>query len=282
MKKGTPSLVFCSLACAFFLPSFALADSETEPDQTIPLPILTYHYVESLEDATRRAAALITSPVVFEKQLLALQERGYQTVFVRDIPSRLVSPLRSFPAIALTFDDGYEDFYWNVLPLLRKYRMKTTLYVVPGFIGKTGYLSEEELRAINDTGLVEIGAHTLHHKNLPRLSTAAATQEIRGGKEELEQKFGITVSSFAYPFGAHTPRIEKIVEGAGFTAAVTTDRGWDQSPSRLYTLRRIPGLVFLGSRKWKAIGEPAAPSVTSSASSTASPSARPNHRRSTR
>ncbi|MFH0851366.1 MAG: polysaccharide deacetylase family protein, partial [Candidatus Peregrinibacteria bacterium] len=173
MKNNRSStLLLCGMAgmSAVLFPLFSYAQTEP-PERTITLPILMYHYVESLEGATKRSAALITSPVIFEKQLLALQERSYKTIFVSEIPGRLVSPLRSSPAIALTFDDGYEDFYANVLPLLKKYRAKATLYVVTEFIGKRGYLTQEEMKEIAASGLVSIGAHTLHHLNLPRLSS---------------------------------------------------------------------------------------------------------------
>ncbi|MDO8469367.1 MAG: polysaccharide deacetylase family protein [Candidatus Peribacter sp.] len=244
------------------------------------LPTLTYHYVESAQRASKRSVALITSPVIFEKQLLALQERGYKTIFVSAVPGHLVSSLHPSPAIALTFDDGYQDFYVNVFPLLKKYQAKATLYVVPAFIGKQGYLTQEELKDIVASGLVEIGAHTLHHKNLVRLSSTAAQKEIAGSKEELERDFGVTVTSFAYPFGAHTPRIEALVGEAGFTTAVTTQRGWDQSPESLLILKRIPGLAFVGTRKWKAIGDTAKePSPATATSSSSSAAGKPLHRR---
>ena len=256
MKKVTPVLLLCGIACAFVVPSMPLTHGQSQsPGQTITLPILTYHYIESAQWATKRSAALITSPVIFEKQLLALQERNYRTIFVSDIPGRFASSLHASSAIVLTFDDGYEDFFVNVLPLLKKYQMKATLYVVPGFIDTQGYLTQEELKKIIASGLVEIGTHTLHHKNLTRLSTEVAKMEITGSKAALERDFGVTATSFAYPFGNHTQQIEAIVQEAGFTTAVSTDRGWGQSPQALLTLKRIPGLAFVGTRKWRAIGE---------------------------
>jgi len=236
--------------------------------------------VESARQASKQSVALITAPAIFEKQLLALQERGYKTIGVSDVPKYLVSSGHPSSAIALTFDDGYEDFYANVFPLLKKYQAKATLYVVSAFIGKQGYLTKEELNEIIASGLVEIGAHTLHHKNLTRLSSASAQKEIVGSKEELERDFGVTVTSFAYPFGAHSPRIEALIGEAGFTTAVTTKRGWEQSPDSLLVLKRVPGLMFVGARKWKAIGDAAKEPVhVTSSSSSSSAVQKPRHRR---
>lgn len=238
------------------------------------LPILTYHYVEIVQNKMdRRRCTLDIAPAVFEKQLKALHDRGYESIFVRGIP-RLLSgvtllsrtaqssatpniliPNPKSPIVALTFDDGYEDFFTDAFPLLKKYGMKATLYVVPDFIGRPGYLSAAELTDVIASGLVEIGAHTVHHKNLTALSLAAAKEEIEMSKRTLEQDYGVTVETFAYPYGKHTPKVEALVGQAGFSAAVTTERGFLQSSDHLLTLKRIPAGSFLGSRKWRVIGE---------------------------
>lgn len=242
---------------------------------TITLPILTYHYVEPVQGMTRRGATLTVTPAVFEHQLQALQGRGYETIFVKDIPSIFSRvPSSSFSnsqytnphlstvalakveptSIALTFDDGYEDFALFVLPLLRQYRMKATFYVVTDFVGKQGYVTAEELQEIIASGLVEIGAHTVHHKNLLNISLTLARDEIEGSKHALEQDYGLSVQTFAYPYGKHSPRIDALVQDAGFSAAVTTERGYDLHPQQLFALKRIPAEAFVGNRKWRAIG----------------------------
>jgi peptidoglycan/xylan/chitin deacetylase (PgdA/CDA1 family) len=252
------------------------------PEQPVTLPILTYHYVETAQGKSGKRGILVITPQIFEKQLEALRERGYETIFVREIPAMLSSPLSH--RIAITFDDGYEDFYTNVLPLLKENDMKATLYVVTDFIGRPGYLTASELEDIIASELVEIGAHTAHHKNLTPLSSAKAQEEIEGSKRTLEQDYGLTVETFAYPYGKHSARVEAMVEGAGFTAAVTTERGFAQSPTHLFALKRIPAGAFTGSRKWKAIGDVSVmptvppPSPKSSSSASSAPT-RPPHLR---
>jgi peptidoglycan/xylan/chitin deacetylase (PgdA/CDA1 family) len=237
--------------------SSSVSSASSAPSHTsqtsVSLPILTYHYVESAKGATKRGAALTIIPTVFERQLQAIQERKYRSVFIREIPSSLLQTSEE-KLIALTFDDGYEDFYVNVLPLLKKYHMNATLYIITDFIGKPGYVTAEELKQIIASGLVEIGAHTVHHKNLRSISLKRAQDEIETSKRTLEQNFGITVQSFAYPFGKHSPKIDALVQQAGFTAAVTTERGYVQNPQQLFDLKRVPAGAFVGSRKWRAIG----------------------------
>ncbi|MFH0770918.1 MAG: polysaccharide deacetylase family protein [Candidatus Peregrinibacteria bacterium] len=218
-----------------------------------PIPILTYHYIAPVPAG--KSFGLSIPPPIFEKQLKALQSRGYRSFFVRDIPSFLHDPA-TLPskAIVLTFDDGFRDFFLYALPLLKKYSVRATLYLVPGFLDTPGYLTTDQVRTILKSRLVEVGAHTMHHTNLTEIPLGEAKREITESKEWLEDTFGITVSTFAYPFGAHSPAIVAVVNKAGFSAAVSTDPGWMQSEHELFSLKRIRAGAFLGSRKWSVIG----------------------------
>src|SRR6266446_1587586 len=62
-------------------------------------------------------------------------------------------------SVAITFDDGYRDNLTVALPLLEKFGLPMTLFVAAGFVGREGYLLEEELREISRHPLVTIGAH---------------------------------------------------------------------------------------------------------------------------
>jgi peptidoglycan/xylan/chitin deacetylase (PgdA/CDA1 family) len=195
-------------------------------------------------------------PYVCEWQIKELCAREYMSYFVREIPLLLDGTL--VPAskrIVLTFDDGYEDFYTEVFPLLQKYQVKATLFVINDFLGKPGYLTGEQVKEIAASGLVEIGAHTMHHQNLTYLSLKDAEAEIEQSKEGLEALLATPVQSFAYPYGRYSRRIVPLVRDAGFTAAVGTDFGYWQSPENLFTLKRIHARAFTGRERWFVIGD---------------------------
>lgn len=80
-------------------------------------------------------------------------------------------------------------------------------------------LSPEELIAIEDGGLVEIGAHSVTHPVLSALPAAAQRDEITRCKFQLEDLLGHTVSDFCYPHGAYTAETVALVKSAGFTSA---------------------------------------------------------------
>lgn len=92
-------------------------------------------------------------------------------------------------------------------------------------------------------GLVEFGAHTVHHPILASLTDIEAEREITVGKEELEALLEESVSLFAYPNGKqhvdYLPKHVGMVKNAGFRAAVSTDWGACSRTSDLFQLPRF-------------------------------------------
>lgn len=215
-------------------------------EEKIRLPIIMYHYVEYVKDVgdfIRKR--LDINPNVFEQQLKSLKDDGYHTYFVKEVPDILAGNIYLSPkSIILTFDDGYEDFYYDVFPLLKKYQMKATIYIVFDFIGRRGFLNESEIREVLGSGLVELGSHTLDHYSLKNLSSAVAKEQIFASKEKLENLFGVKVETFAYPYGAFSKETVELVKEAGYKAALAVIQGVFQSDENLLYLSRIrPGAL---------------------------------------
>lgn len=84
-------------------------------------------------------------------------------------------------------------------------------------------LTPEELVAVEDGGLVDIGAHSVTHPVLPALSAAAQENEIRSCKSRLEAILGHPVSSFCYPHGAYSAETVALVKSAAFATACTVE-----------------------------------------------------------
>ncbi len=214
----------------------------------IKIPIITYHYVENLkdpEDTKRRS--LTTSPYVLEQELQTLNKAGYSTHFVREIPRILYDKVPySTKSAFLTFDDGYENFYSIVLPLLRKYNAKGTLFVINNYVGREGFVTQRQLEEIRDSGLVEIAAHTMDHAYLKDAPKSYALQEMAESKKDLEKRLGIAVFSIAYPYGAFTAETAELAKQVPFAVAVSVIPGVMQSKDNLYYLSRIRSGVVGG------------------------------------
>jgi peptidoglycan/xylan/chitin deacetylase (PgdA/CDA1 family) len=187
------------------------------------VPILMYHYIRSVDEAADPLGfRLSVTAEGFAEQLAYLNENGYTPVTMGELARCLRAEAECPPKlVVLTFDDGYEDAFSAALPLLRQYGFAGTFYVVPNFVGRPGYLSWEQVRALHEAGM-EIGSHTMNHPDLSGLSLEAAQAEIVESRRVLEEQIGAPVLSFSYPAGSYTPEIAALVRDAGYSNAVTT------------------------------------------------------------
>jgi peptidoglycan/xylan/chitin deacetylase (PgdA/CDA1 family) len=89
---------------------------------------------------------------------------------------------------------------------------------------------------------VEIGAHTVHHIALQGFSEKQAVAEIGQSRIQLEQKLGINITAFAYPYGSFDINALQVVKQAGFRTAVSTITGTEVDNSMRFLVHRIrPG-----------------------------------------
>jgi peptidoglycan/xylan/chitin deacetylase (PgdA/CDA1 family) len=207
-----------------------------------------YHYVEYVKDQNDiNRKKLSVSPVLFESHLKQLRQARYDTYFVRDIPDILNGTIDySTQSAVLTFDDGYDDFYTNVFPLLKKYHVRATVYVITNFVGRKGFLTEKQIRELIDSGIVEVGSHTLDHLYLKKTSLVVAKRQIEESKKYFLQTYGLSVRTFAYPYGAFNEDTIQQVKDAGYTAAVSVISSEQQSTDTLFILGRVRPELFPG------------------------------------
>ena len=215
--------------------------------------ILMYHMI-SRPVRGARYNSMRVSPENFEYQLKWLKDHGFEFLTMADIAKGVPRER----VVVLTFDDGFEDNYTAAFPLLKKYGARATLYLVAerddgrdwsaqkkahhnsGELLREAKLSDEQVREMVNSGVFELGAHTMTHVNLSKASLEEKRSEIIGSKTALENQFGAAVTSFAYPFGIWDQQDRDVVEEGGFISAVTTDRGVTSYPYKdALELKRI-------------------------------------------
>jgi peptidoglycan/xylan/chitin deacetylase (PgdA/CDA1 family) len=101
-------------------------------------------------------------------------------------------------------------------------------------------LSWEEVDALRGLGF-SVGAHTITHPILSRVTPERAREEIEGSKSAIERALGVPVRSFAYPNGGpqdYTDTTVRLVQQAGFACAVTTRWGLNGRATHPFELRR--------------------------------------------
>jgi len=206
-----------------------------------PVPILMYHYIRPMPGPTDPVGRDLTvTPAHFAQQLAYLASHGYHTITLKELSMARAHRYALPPhPVVLTFDDGYEDFYTTAWPLLRSRHFEATVFVITALIGHRGYLTWDQIRQLDRTGMVEIGSHTVNHLDLTVLSPAAARYQLVQSRRELASRLGHSVDSFSYPGGRFNSRVVELVREAGYRSAVTTLYGWATPRSNPLALPRV-------------------------------------------
>ncbi len=162
------------------------------------VPVLMYHAVS---DNLWGGAELFVSPSSMEEQLAYLKEHGYTTITFEDLYriDEIEKP------VLLTFDDGYDDNYEYLYPLLKKYDSKATIFMISGRIGsaETHKMTAKQLKELSRSGLVSIQSHTFTHEQLGTLSRRDQEAQIKQAANALLECTGKYPFVLCYPHGSY-------------------------------------------------------------------------------
>ncbi len=158
------------------------------------VPVLMYHAVS---DDLWGIAGLFVSPANMEKQLQYLADKGYTPIWFEDLAhiETIEKP------VILTFDDGYDDNYTNLFPLLKKYNMKATIFMITGSIGANHYLTADQIKEMDQSGLVSFQSHTVSHPDLGKCTAEELDAEMQNSKATLARLTGKEPFVLCYPMG---------------------------------------------------------------------------------
>ncbi len=206
------------------------------------IPILMYHKIpdKPIESPNR----IFITKENFKKHLNFFRLRGLTPITFVDYKNiaegnikytQGCMPIPKRPII-LTFDDGYEDNFTNLLPIMQKYGYKGVIYLLGDENITYNYwdadkgdhkdmlMNTAQKQAFVRAGW-EIGAHTLSHPNLTQISAEQAFEEMTLSKKNIEETLQTKIISFAYPYGSLNENLKELAKKAGFDFAVATDTG---------------------------------------------------------
>ncbi len=197
------------------------------------VPIIVYHHIGI------GRGQWFFNPTKFEAQLEYLSENGYHTVTLAAyLDAEQKGAQLPEKSVILTFDDGYRDAYENAFPLLKKYGMIGTFFVITGMVGFPAYLTWDQITEMHRAGM-EFAAHTVDHPFLTRLSPLRAFWEIWKSRFDLEWHLNVPVTTFAYPYNDHNKQVDALVRLAGFRGACIVDAHSSDTKNDLFQIPRI-------------------------------------------
>ncbi len=187
------------------------------------LRVLVYHRICNMPRETSLEYWNVP-PAQFDLQMHYLREHGYN-VFTVGEAYRMIHAGQPLPpkAVSITFDDGYHNNYEFAYPILHKYGLRATMFLVYEYIGSCRAfewvrwdeaalkykqanpstrepLNWDEVIEMSQNG-IEFGSHSLTHARMSDLSPKQLENEIGQSKSKLEQRLGTEVIGFVSPFG---------------------------------------------------------------------------------
>ncbi len=216
------------------------------------VPVLLYHEIDPAADGSNGA---VVSPETFENHIRALAENGYTAVSPEELTAYVEhgGTLPEKPVL-ITFDDGYQSNYDYAYPVLKKYGMKATIFVIGSSAGKDEYkdtgqpiiphFGAEEAREMTDSGLISIQSHTydLHQAAAYETGTVRENMAPLPGEDEwdyadmladdTEKERQLILSltgeepfALAYPEGRYTELTTSVLVQLGVKITFTTQPG---------------------------------------------------------
>lgn len=224
-SRRRAAAVLAALTALAGLCFFAFAGADDAPAR---VPVLLYH---SISETPVGAPSLSVTPEAFEAQMNYLAENGYTAIGLDEL-NRCGACDKP---VVITFDDGYADNYTNAYPILKRYGMRATVFMVSDYVGRGGYLSIPQIRSMEDA--VSFQSHTESHRPLGRMNLRQIRRECAASKAALFRVTGRPVYALSYPNGSFSPLVQETVADY-FSCAVTTLPGGASPGVQPYALRR--------------------------------------------
>ena len=134
-------------------------------DKAYYIPVLAYHEIGPDQ-------WYYNTDTQFEEQIKWLVDNGYQAIHLKDYYDYWTGAIteEDLPdkPVLIVFDDGRIGNYTYAFPILKKYNMPFTMFIISGVVGDRDFVTWEHLKEMVDSGLCTIGSHThnLHYFDL--------------------------------------------------------------------------------------------------------------------
>lgn len=227
-----------------------------------PVPVFMYHHVNP-----NKGDLVTVTPEVFEGQMRCLRDEGYRSITPDDLVAHLRGEAVPKKSVAITFDDGWLDNYLFAFPVLKKYGVRATIFLVTDRVDRASsgdreagssvpthreskelvrageqrrvVLNWDHVREMTESGIVAFFSHTMTHARCDTLSADGLLGELRESREAIEEKTGRPCRYLCWPYGRTSPAAVETAKHVGYQAAFTTKHGVVEAGDDPFDIRRI-------------------------------------------
>ncbi len=242
--KRIKSVILCFLGCALAGTLYCYVSVRRN------IPVIAYHHIQDIaEGAVNGDNPYVVSVDIFEKHMKYLRDNNYHAITPEELIDYLYNGI-NLPrkSIFIQFDDGYYSNIALAYPVLRKYGLKATVFMITAETVTDqsrqdafsyAYITESSMENTGDVFSFASHTHRLHELDGARTAFYLASEaEI---SDDLRESFKIARnhSVISYPHGQYNDNNIAAVKNAGVQAAFTTNKGYITKNSDPFKLRRF-------------------------------------------
>jgi len=228
----------------------------------VNIPSIMYH---KITDNPAEVTDFVVTGEMLAADFAEINSRGYtpitaseffrirkltENLFNNEAYKEVAEFYKKYPKpIIITFDDGYKGIYTYALPLMRQYNFKANFYICGELIDNQNseYCTWEEIKALSDSGLAEIGNHTysLHNKSKEEIGTfynsrfQEALADINLNREKITSATGVDCKVISFPYGQYDYNIVANLKTAGYEMLISTDYKVNRYNEKTKTIGRF-------------------------------------------
>ena len=198
--------------------------------------VLNYHQINDVDNN-----ALTVTVKDFDDQMRYLSENNYNVITPKEMLDAFKNNAKlPDKTVIITFDDGYKDNYENAYPILKKYYLKGTIFVITDYVSLyPNYITWDEAKEMQKSGVINLESHTMDHFNLLKISKNDARLQLANSKYWLEAHLKKPVTFLAYPEGDYNEDLKNMLKELKYEGGFTVNYGLVSSASDVYEMPRV-------------------------------------------
>jgi peptidoglycan/xylan/chitin deacetylase (PgdA/CDA1 family) len=175
---------------------------------------------------------------IFDEQMQMIKDLDYEfynpKIFEKEFDNK-----KNKKKILITIDDGFQSFYQEAWPYLKKNNIPFILFVSTEPVGRNGYMTWDQILEIENSEIGMIGHHSHTHEYLIDMTNEDFINDIEKASKIFKEKLGYVPSIFSYPFGEYSKLMKDYIIGK-FTLAFGQHSGVIDLNKDRYELPRFP------------------------------------------